>query len=164
MKSIDVIKLQSDMDEHGYDRKRLSMVLRCSVSTIGNIFKNESIGEDNLAVLQTIFQRPDGYYDAPSEPSSEKGGKESSGELMNLISQFSANTFAFQMANEKELKILNETMLKVLAAINDLKRVMEKQEGIANNNTGKITTAIAKVRIDTESIKTTASGILKQYG
>lgn len=160
MKPIDTSKLQSDMDEHGYSRQRLAGILRRSHQTVNNILNRGTASEDDIEALEAIFDKPKGYYTVTAI-SNKAPAQDSvaSDELINLVQQFNTNVFSYQMSHDKELKLLNETALTLLAAVKDLQRSVAKLEGVSNNNTSKITTTIAKVRVDTEAIKGTVNSI-----
>ena len=161
MKQIDTAKLQSDMEEHGYSKQRLGGVLRCSGQTVANILNRGTASEADIEALEAIFDRPKGYYNVVGDKPSVQGDSVSQ-ELLDALQQFSVNTFSYQMAENKELKLLNETMLTILAAIKDLQKTVAKMEGVSNNNTTKVTTAVAKVRVDTNNIASKVSEISKE--
>lgn len=160
MKQVDTTKLQSAMDEHGYNKTRLAGVLRCSVQTVSNIFNRGTIDDADVEVLETIFDKPKGFFNAPGTQQSQQ--TVANDELYNLLSQFNTNVFSYQMSHDKELKLLNETALTLLSAVKELKKSIEKMEGVSNNNTAKVTTAVAKVRADTDTIKEKLSSILRE--
>lgn len=156
MKPIDTSKLQSDMDEHGYSRQRLAGILRRSHQTVNNILNRGTASEEDIEALEAIFDKPRGYYNTTGAVQDQAVA---SGDLAKLVSEFHTNVFSYMMSHDKELRLLNETALTLLAAVKDLQKTVAKLEGVSNNNTSKITTTIAKVRVDTEAIKGTVNSI-----
>ena len=161
MKQIDIARLQADMDEHGYTKTRLAGVLRCSLSTVTNIFSRGSINDEDVSVLEMVFERPVGYYLTNGSPQNVPQQNLNLDELLKAVNVFSTNTFAYQMSLDKSLKQLNDTALQIMTALNNLRKSVDKLEGISNNNTGKLTTSIAKVRTDTEAIKSSVADIVR---
>lgn len=160
MKSIDVNKLRSDMNANGYNNTRLSQILRCSESTITNILSRGSIKDSDLPTIEAIFGREEGYYDSGDATSDSSSGN--SEELYKLIAKFNTDVFSYQMSHDKELRQLNETAQLILACLNEIKKGLKNLEGVSNNNTAKVTTAIQKVRTDTEGMKSGINVIARE--